>query len=204
MCHFLSLRIIYRCGFPPLLNAAMRRLALLWFVVAFVSACSNLGQPDSSAGVLENTSVISVAQPSFTLTPAARIGWREDMRLIADNQDEQLKELARLMSQVIEQDFMSKGFRLVGSKKPRQYELLAAIIVGETPGDDPLAATLNLNTGQYDDSYGTLGMAVRRTGQNRDLWRGAIRLGLRPDLSIEDRRARSEAAVKVLMQRLPH
>ncbi|GAA5317115.1 MAG: hypothetical protein AseanaTS_23190 [Candidatus Pelagadaptatus aseana] len=181
-------------------------VASLWFCVA----CSSPQTVDMAPRVLDKPrlSEVSVTAPGFYLEAGDTLNWRRDVIVVeGEVMPGAIEHVeARQVRNVFEQGFMALGFPVVPGKGGR-YEVVAAIVLGDSPAGDAVleVAQLYPSLGASPDQLqqGMLLVGLARPGSRQFLWRSAIQGALHPEFSAAQQQERIKVVIADLLQDIP-
>ncbi|MFT5520347.1 MAG: hypothetical protein ACI9IA_000938 [Enterobacterales bacterium] len=180
-------------------------LVVTIFIIGCTTNQSTMKQPNS----LSKTSSISVANSDITLKPGNSFKWRRDIIWIeGENLPDSVRNVDRnALSRLIEQQMTSKGYRIVAGQQESDYEIIAAVILGDSEQGKAIEELARLypelggNTVNLEK--GTLMFGIAYPGSRRLLWRSAIQAFIADDIALADQQKRLQQIVASLLSNLP-
>jgi len=158
---------------------------------------------------LSRINVISVGNQNFSLKRGDQLRWK---RNIIWAQDEGIADIEQRINRnsltlEIEKQLRSKGYPVVTGSESAQYEIIAAVILGESNRGKALTELARLYPSLGDSSEalkkGTLMLGFSQTGSTTLDWRIAIQAFLADQPTTIQTHQRIERIVAQIMNKLP-
>ena len=176
--------------------------------VVLLFACSTPYQQSAFDDELKQLSSVTVTSPGFSLDKNASFQWRRDVIVIeGDNIPDSVRNVnTRRIRYDIEKQLRSKGYRVTNNGSG-QYELIAAVILGESTEGRQLEEIArfypSLGDSLADLKKGTLMLGIARPSSTRLLWRSGIEAFIAENPTVEEQKQRLEMIVSSLLSGLP-
>jgi len=157
---------------------------------------------------LRRMAAITVASPGFAIQPGDSIAWRRD---IIWAQGKNLPDTVRninpnsLMAE-IQNQLTQKGYHFVSAGEKPKYEVVAAVILGESKQGDALVELSRIypSLGNVDElEKGTLMLGLALPGSRNLAWRSAMQAFIAEDPSLNQQKKRMRSIVSSLLKSLP-
>jgi len=189
------------------LNCLSKITCLL--LLPFVAACAQNTPVIKPNNELSRINVISVGNNNFSLQRGDQLRWRRDIIWV---QDEGLADIEKSINRQnltheIEKQLLAKGYPVVSGSQTTQYEIVAAVILGESDRGQALTelARLYPSLGNSHEALekGTLMLGFSRAGSKTLDWRIAIQALLAEKPTTIQSHQRIERIVAQIMSKLP-
>ncbi|MBL4826846.1 MAG: hypothetical protein JKY66_03900, partial [Spongiibacteraceae bacterium] len=178
----------------------------LWLL----ASCS-LPEPQPELGIseLSNVSAVTVRSPGFSIKSGDRLEWRRPLIWV---QGESLPESVNTINPrglmvEIQRQLVNKGYVFVQGGKAPDYEIVAAVILGESEKGAALAELARLYPALGDSfnslKKGTLMMGIAQSGSRNLVWRSSVQAFIAENPSLSQQRDRVQVIVSSLLKALP-
>lgn len=172
-------------------------------------ACSTTAPQKKSDGEILKLSAVTVSSLGFSIKPDASFRWRRQILWAQGvNFPDDAQHLNRQQLQsLIEQRLIQKGYHFTEGSQNPDYEIIAAVILGDSEEGDTLArlARLYPELGGSPESLekGTLMLGIAKPNSKTLLWRGAIQIFINENTSLSEQQERLRRVVASLLNDLP-
>ncbi|MFA7555399.1 MAG: hypothetical protein WCY88_14220 [Spongiibacteraceae bacterium] len=178
--------------------------------ISLVACVEQQPKPAIAADLkMEHVSAVAVISPGFELRFGDRLGWREDIMVMRNEEKGDYKTGINdwKLKLLIEQQLQEKGFEVVAENESADYILFAAVILGGSDKGKEFEQLLQLypSLRGVSDTFetGTLLMGLSRPGSPVVMWRAAIQTYIEQDSTPEEQDLRQQVVVKSLLRTMP-
>ena len=172
-------------------------------------ACSNNPPQKKAPSKRLNVSGVTVNYPNLSFRPDDTFRWRREILWAqADNIPQGGQGVSRqYIRGLIEHQLTQKGYQFSVDGKKSTYELVAAVILGDSIEGNHLAelARLYPELGESAESLekGTLMLGIAKPNSKILVWRSAVQVFIHEDISLQERKERLSRVVSRLLKTLP-
>ena len=176
-------------------------------MLALAACTSGNSKPIPAADPLSQSSAVSVAMPGFKTAPGTTLRWHSDLMWVDDPEGRHARQAVRLQ-QILQDEFVRKGYVFVGAAEEANYDVLAIALLGDLEGQERieqifrLYPSLSADSGAY--TKGNLLVALAPAGTKNIVWRGALEVFTDPGMqAVEVREQRMHWAARQLLGSIP-
>lgn len=186
-------------------------MAIRLFLIAVLSwtltACVS-GTPIQKPDPMSQASAVSVAMPEFITSENTTLRWRSNL-IWVDDPEGRFERRADMLQQILQKEFVRKGYRFVAAGEPANYDVVAVAVLGSIEGYAELEETFHLypslNRSHSDYKRGSVLVALAPVGTTRIVWRGALEMFTDPGMvPIDVREKRMQWGSMQLLNSIPN
>lgn len=186
-------------------------MAIRFFILATLSwalaACVS-DTPVQKPNPMSQASAVAVAMPEFITNENTTLRWRSDL-IWVDDPEGRFERRADMLQQILQNEFVRKGYRFVGTGEPANYDVVAVAVLGAIEGYEELEETFRLypSLSKGDSGYkrGTVLVALAPAGTTKIVWRGALEMFTDPGMvPIDVREKRMQWGSTQLLSSIPN
>ena len=181
------------------------------FVVAILSwaltACVS-DIPTQTPDPMSRASAVAVAMPEFITNENTTLRWRSKL-IWVDDPEGRFERRADMLQQILQNEFVRKGYSFVDAGEPANYDVVAVAVLGAIEGYAELEETFrlypSLSTGHSDYKRGSVLVALAAAGTTRIVWRGALEMFTDPGMvALDIREKRMQWGSMQLLSSIPN
>ncbi len=154
-------------------------------------------------------SIVSLAQPGYSIAANSSIGWHPAMFKRLPAQDPSMQEASELLDDILAQSITRKGIQFTPWLRARpDYWLAYRVVLDDSLSGDVMVQQFGMAPGfamgeAQDYEKGTLVMDLVQRRSNRTIWRSSAQGLVAPDLPTDIRRLRLQSAIDQMLSSLP-